>query len=125
MNGIESTIPVKAFEDSSGVGQRALVNSDNRQEVCIRTGTSAVYSRATSMVLKATPGVLASFLVTDAGSAAGAIHDCATIGAANAANKIIDIPTSVSTSPVVFNWATNTGIVYIAGTSEAVSFNIA
>lgn len=119
MNGITSNIPVKAFEDSSGVGQRALVNSDDRQEVYALGGKTAAYNKSASAVIKASAGRLMRINVLTAGSAPGAVHNCATTGAAVAGNLIFNVPNTVGSYEL--DWPCNTGIVYILGTGQVVS----
>lgn len=58
-----------------------------------------------------------------AGSAAGTANDCATTGAAAAANQICLIPNTISAAAPVLtvDWPCNTGIVIVPGTGQTVA----
>lgn len=84
-------------------------------------GSDAAYNLSASTVVKATGGRLVRVCVVTAGSAAGAVHDCATTGAAAAANKIATIPNTVGVYE--FNWPCDTGITYIVGTGQVVAIS--
>lgn len=73
-----------------------------------------------STALKASAGTIAVVNVAVAGSAAGAVHDCATVGAASAANKIADL-TDANTGTYTLNWPCATGITIIVGTGQTIT----
>jgi hypothetical protein len=82
-------------------------------------GSTATYNVSASAAIKATAGRLVRVNVVTAGSAAGAVHDCAATGDAAAGNKIATIPNTVGTYE--YNWPCATGITYILGTGQVVA----
>ena len=73
-------------------------------------------------VVKATPGNLLSLTVVVAGSATGTINDCATTGAATAANTVAVLPDSVGPVPLpAVGLACATGIVVTPGTGQTIA----
>jgi hypothetical protein len=70
-------------------------------------------------VVKATPGTILRFNVVSAGTAAGTINDCATTGAAAAANAVATIPEVVG--PVALDWPCAVGIVVTPGAGQVLS----
>ena len=91
----------------------------NLNRVISQTGTQATLNITAATVIKAAPGVIARFNVIVAGSAAGAIHDCTTTGAAATANKIVVLPNTVGTYAVEF--VTTNGITVVPGTGQTVA----
>lgn len=74
----------------------------------------------TPVVLKATAGTLFAVTVIVGGSTAGAVHDCASIGAANQGNEICPIPTSGG--PLfLLEWPFQNGIVIVPGTDQVLA----
>lgn len=73
-----------------------------------------------STVIKDVPGFLMTVNVLVAG-AEGAIHDCATVLSATAANKIATIPAVVGTN--LYQWPCEVGITYIPGAAQVVSIS--
>jgi hypothetical protein len=69
-------------------------------------------------LIKAAPGMLVSFAVTVAG-AAGTINDCATTGAAAAANAICATPATVEAIHFPFNF--QNGLVVAPGAGQTVT----
>ena len=67
-------------------------------------------------VLKVGAGRVLKIQVLVAGSAAGTVNDCATTGAAAAANELAAIPAAVG--PVDLNVAFQTGLVVVPGTGQ-------
>ena len=67
-------------------------------------------------VLKVGAGRVLKIQVLVAGSAAGTVNDCATTGAAAAANELAAIPNAVG--PVDLNVAFQTGLVVVPGTGQ-------
>jgi hypothetical protein len=107
------------FKNAAGTLVQALVNDDYRQEVYAVGGKTAAYNKSASAVIKATAGRLVRINVLTAGSAPGAVHDCATTGAAAAGNLIFNVPNTVGSYEL--DWPCDTGIVYILGTGQVVS----
>lgn len=83
------------------------------------SGISATLNISADAVVKSTFGRLVTVSVLTAGSAAGAVHNCAAIGDAAAANKVGTIPNTVGI--YVFDWPCSAGIVYKVGTGQVVS----
>lgn len=81
-------------------------------------GTKSSLNITAATVVKATPGRLVRISVTTAG-AAGSVNDCATTGAAAAANLIGVIPATVGV--LTFEWPCATGIVITPGAAQVVS----
>lgn len=77
------------------------------------------FNISVATVVKATPGTVLRFNVVTAGTTAGTINDCATTGAAAAANAIATIPEVVG--PVALEWPCAVGIVVTPGTGQVVS----
>lgn len=81
-------------------------------------GNSSKLNITAAVVVKATPGRLRKIVVVAPGSGSGAltVNDCATTGAAAAANAILSVPFGSMTAGQVFNldWPCSTGIVVSA-----------
>lgn len=84
-------------------------------------GIASALNKSADAVIKATAGRVVRVNVVTAGSAAGAIHDCATTGAAAASNKVATIPNTVGSYEIDF--PCSTGIVYKVGTGQVVSIS--
>lgn len=82
-------------------------------------GTYALLNVAASTVVKAVAGRCIRVSVVTAGSTAGTLNDCATIGAAAVANQFGTIPNTVGTYD--FEWPCGTGIVVVTGTGQVVA----
>lgn len=82
-------------------------------------GNSSSLNITAAKAVKATPGTLVRISVVVAGSAAGSANDCATTGAAAAANEICSIPTTVGV--IELQWPCAVGIVIAPGTGQTVS----
>lgn len=76
---------------------------------------------AAGAVVKATPGTIWSVHMTTANTVAGGIYDCATVGAAAAANLIAVIPVGAVGDIIRGPFPCQTGIVVIPGTSGVAS----
>ena len=74
---------------------------------------------AGAVLVKATPGRICKVVVNTAGSAPGAVNDCATTGAAAAANLVAAIPNTVGVYSIDMPCAV--GIVVTAGTAQVLS----
>lgn len=81
-------------------------------------GNSSSLNITAATVVKAAAGTVYTVTVTTAG-AAGSIHDCATTGAADAANLIFEIPAVVGVYTLTFPCFT--GIVVSPGAAQVVS----
>lgn len=112
---------VFGFTNAAGDLKQPLVNADDRQEVYALGGKTASYNKAASSVIKASAGRLVRINVLTAGSAPGAVHNCATTGAAAAGNLIFNVPNTIGT--YVMDWPCDTGIVYILGTGQVCAFS--
>lgn len=75
----------------------------------------------TTTLIKAAPGMLVSFAVTVAGSAAGTINDSATTGAAAASNAMAPTPNTAGIYyyPAQFK----NGLVVVPGTGQTIVVN--
>jgi len=82
-------------------------------------GNANLLNITAAAVVKATPGTIYNVSVTTAGSAPGAVHDVATVGAAAAANLVASIPNTVGNYSLIFPCAT--GIVVTPGTGQVLS----
>jgi hypothetical protein len=109
------------FVNAAGALKQPLVNDDLRVEMYALGGKTAAYNKTASAVIKASAGRLMRINVLTAGSAPGAVHNCATTGAAAAGNLIFNVPNTVGT--YVMDWPCDTGIVYILGTGQVCSFS--
>jgi hypothetical protein len=85
------------------------------------SGQDATNNISASTVVKAAAGRLVTVSVVTAGSAAGAVHDCAATGSAAASNKIGTIPNTVGIYK--FDWPCSIGITYILGTGQVVAIS--
>lgn len=94
-----------------------------RQTVAVSDGDASVLNVTAATVIKAVPGRTYRVLVVTAGSAAGALYDCATTGAVAAGNQVASIPDTVGA--YAFNWPHAVGIVLVPGTDQvlAISFS--
>lgn len=84
-------------------------------------GQLAMLNITADTLVKASRGRSFKVIVLVAGSAAGALHDCATTGAAAAANQIFVIPSTVGIYAV--NWPHATGIVIKCGTGQTIAIS--
>ena len=73
----------------------------------------------TPTVVKLGAGRVAKVSVIVAGSAAGSVNDCATTGAAAAANELAPLPNAVA--PLDLGFAYSTGLVIIPGTGQTLA----
>lgn len=105
-----------SFINASGVQKPGVVDSKNYQ--IMSAGQSSTLNITAATVVKATPGRLVRINVTVAG-AAGTANDCATTGAAAAANVICAIPAVVGV--INIEWPCATGIVITPGAAQVVS----
>lgn len=108
------------FIDAVGAAKRALVNADNRIEAyALGGGKTATANISADAVVKNSGGRVCKVSVVTAGSAPGAIHNTATIGAAAAGNLLAVIPNTVGVFDV--DMPCSAGIVYKVGTGQVVA----
>ena len=82
-------------------------------------GTKTFFNVTADTLVKAKSGRVAKISVLVAGSAPGAVHDSATIGAAAAANEIAVIPNTVGVYNIDF--PVSNGIVIKIGTGQTLA----
>lgn len=83
-------------------------------------GNASKLNITAATVVKASPGTVYKVNVVVAGSAPGTVNDCATTGAAAAANEIAAIPNTVG--PVEIGpFPTFVGIVVVPGTGQTLA----
>ena len=89
----------------------------------ISAAQSSLVDITIDTVVKTGSGRLGKVSVVVAGSAVGTVHDCATTGAASAANQIGTVPNTVGTTD--FDWPVTDGLVIKIGTAQtlAVSYS--
>jgi len=81
-------------------------------------GSLSTLNCSAATVVKNSPGILNTVVVTTAGTA-GAVYDHATTSGVSAANLIAVIPATVG--PLVLNWPCQVGIVYVPGSGQVAS----
>lgn len=111
-----------AFKNAAGAAKQALVHSDDRIETYNRAAKTTTANLAADTVISATAKYIDSVNVTVAGSTTGAIHNCATVLTASAANLVSVIPAAVGHVSIHANC--DVGIVYIRGNGQTISPNI-
>lgn len=102
-------------------GARAYNALDAQNSQVVASAVSQSANVAASTVIKATAGRCVRVNVTVAGSATGAIHNCATTGTAAAGNLVFVVPNTVGT--YFIDWPCATGITYIVGTGQTVAIS--
>lgn len=114
-----------SVKDGDATPRSIGVVSDSSGDLLVRHqseyGQSSTKNVAASTVIKATTGRAFQISVVVAGSAPGALHDCATTGAAAAANKVATIPNTVGVYNL--NWPMATGIVLVPGTGQTLAIS--
>lgn len=88
----------------------------------VAQGTGATLNITAATVVKAVGGRVAKVSVLVAGSAPGAVHNCATTGAVAAGNKVAVIADTVGVYDIDFPCSTGITIVPGTGQTLAVSF---
>lgn len=86
-------------------------------------GTKSAVNLTAASLLKVGAGRVFRASVIVAGSAVGTVNDCATTGAAAAANQIGTLPNTVGT--YLFNWPVSLGLVVVPGTGQTVALSYA
>jgi hypothetical protein len=115
-NGFQSFV-ARLLGSSSGPNQPLNVDGEGNLLVSSGGNSSALQVTAAA-VIKATPGRLAKITVVAPGTTSGAltVNDCATTGAASAANQIVSIPFGSLTAGqvIALDWPCQVGIVVSA-----------
>ena len=83
--------------------------------------SSALNKSGAASVVKASAGRCACVIVQVAGSAPGAMNDCATTGAVAAANQFFVIPNTIGIYEL--DWPCANGIVVTPGTGQTVAIS--
>lgn len=98
----------------------SALNAANEHLICHQPedGQKSTLNITADNLVKATPGRCFRVSVIVAG-AAGALHDCASIGAAAASNKVGVIPAVVGVYE--FNWPHLVGVVIKCGAGQTLS----
>lgn len=91
--------------------------------VFIGQGGEAALNITAAAVVKLGPSRVARVSVVVAGSAAGAVHDCAATGDVAAGNKIASIPNTVGV--YTLDWPCAAGVAVVPGSGQtlAVSYS--
>ncbi|MCI0557864.1 MAG: hypothetical protein MN733_05165 [Nitrososphaera sp.] len=84
-------------------------------------GYSSTFNITAPAVIKTGQGLIATVSVIVAGSAAGAVHDVATTGAAAVSNQIAAIPNAIGLVPL--RWGVTNGIVIVPGTGQTLAIS--
>lgn len=106
----------------AGVAKPLLVDANGALIVADNQGSeTSVYNITVATVIKATAGVVGKISCIVAGSTTGTLNDCATTGAVATSNEIAIIPLAVTTSPLLYDWTTSTGIVVVPGTGQTLA----
>jgi len=100
-------------------GTIGYLNTDTEGNLLTTSGdTASALNKTAAAVIKATPGRLGKLLVVSGGTASNGsfvFNDCATTGAAAAANEIFAIPSGAAAGTVYdLQWPCLTGIVMSA-----------
>lgn len=103
----ESEVTTAAITTAGGGGGSSTPTGSDTLNVTVPT------------VIKAAAGRLVSVSVVVAGTADGTVNDCATTGAAAAANQFGALPAFVGVN--TFNWPCGTGIVVVPGTGQTLA----
>src|SRR6185437_5142804 len=106
--------PLQANVALKGATRAALVVGNDGNLATQDGGSSSSLNVTAAKVIKATAGRLRRITVSDPGTTSGAltVNDCATTGAAAAANQIVSIPFGSLTAGQVINldWPCAVGI---------------
>jgi hypothetical protein len=108
------------FSGAQGAASPSL-GGPCRQSPGLPGGLFSNYNIAGAIVVKSSPGILASLICTTSGSVT--IHDCATAAAACAGNLIGTIAMTSGQAPLALNWPCSYGI-YVSNVSAGL-FSIA
>ena len=91
--------------------------------VVVGQGTTAVLNITAATVVKPVGGRVAKVSVLVGGSAVGAVHNCATTGAAAAANQVAVVPDTEGVYDIDF--PCSAGIVVVPGTGQTLAVSYA
>ena len=113
------------FTVKNSSGNPAVPSQDTAGNVPVMSNVAltAQCNITAAAVVKASAGKLAYISVVTAGSAPGSANNCATTGAAAAANKIATIPNTVGVTQL--NWPCDAGIVITPGTGQVIAVSYA
>ncbi len=114
---LDASGALSTVKTAGGVRATPIVDAQGNVNVNVG-GTASALNVTASTAVKATPGKLVRISVLVAG-AAGAVHDCATTGAAADANKVAVIPAAVGIYEL--DWPCLIGITYVPGAAQVVS----
>ncbi len=120
INPQSNVIPASYHMSIDANGNQAAIRTDGAQAMTTGALNTTLNITAATAV-KATSGRVTRACVTVAGSTAGTINDCATTGAAAAANAVAAIPNTVGVYYI--DWPFATGIVVVPGTGMTVAIN--
>ena len=95
----------------------------SRGMAMVEAPSNTALNISASTVVLAVPGTIKRINVISCLSTAGAVHDCATVGAATAANKIATIPAAVGIYEI--NMPCSVGIVVIPGALQVFAVHYA
>ncbi len=82
-------------------------------------GSESVLNITAATLITVGRAMVGSVSILVAGSAAGTVNDAASTAAANAANAIIPLPTTVSSDTK--SWVVKNGIVVVPGTGQTIA----
>lgn len=101
----------------------AYANPDNSvsQGVVAERGNKSALNIVAGSPVALTAKRAFTLTVVVAGSATGTLNDCATTGAAAAANQFFTIPTAVGSYQV--DWPINNNLVVVPGTGQTVAIS--
>lgn len=110
--------------NDAGAAKALLVDNAGALVVSVDSVDPSASSRlniTVPTVVKATPGKVITANVVVAGSTVGTINDCATTGAAAAANEIAALPDTVG--PIHLDFPCLVGIVVVPGTGQTIAIS--
>ena len=113
-NALAATVAVQ-----NGVQKPLSLDAQGQANVNVG-GTASALNLTAAAVIKAAPGRLVRIVIVAPGSTSGAFtfNDCATVGAAAAANEIFTLPyngaNNIAGATFVLEWPCATGIVLSA-----------
>jgi hypothetical protein len=85
----------------------------------LSNATKRTLNITANTVIKASNGNIATVSVVVAGTAAGSIHDAATVAAAVTANQVAALPATAG--PLAINFPVTSGIVVKPGTGQTIA----
>lgn len=113
----QNALPISVAKNPNNNGAPMLLDAQGALQTT-QGGTKSALNLTAATVIKATPGRLAKITVVGGGTAsmgAFTLNDCATTGAASAANEIATIPSgAVAGTSITIDWPCLVGIVLSA-----------